>query len=146
MSGKKIPVRVKLLVIIIVSSTMVASCADRSPLAPSAALITDVLWKLRSFQRPDSSSTEIQDPEQFTLRFGHDGRITVRADCNTCFGRYELTGQVLHVDALACTRAYCGSASLDAEYVKALESGGSVGVTEGVLTIAGVRAVLLFRQ
>lgn len=146
MSGKKIAVSVKLLVIIIVSGTMVASCADRSPLAPSAALITDVLWKLHSFQRPDSLSTEIQDPARFTLRFGDEGRVTVRADCNTCVGRYELTGQILHVEALACTRAYCGSASLDTEYVRALESGGSVGVTEGVLTIAGVRAVLLFRH
>lgn len=134
------------LLALILLGAMLVSCSGLNPVAPSQTVITNVFWKLYSFQRSDLPEIEIHNPEQFTVRFGDDGRVAIRADCNNCIGSYELTGQHLRLGVLACTRAYCGSDSLDTEYLRALESATAFSTAEGVLTIKAPGAVLTFRQ
>ena len=126
-------------------SALLVSCSGLSPAEPSE-VITTLPWKLQSFQRSFSPQVDVPNPERFTLRLGGDGRASIRADCNTCIGRYELTGQALRVSALACTRAFCGRDSLDTEFLSILETATTYSLSDGVLTIRGPSAVLSFRQ
>ena len=123
---------------------LLVSCGGLSPAKPSD-VITPV-WKLQSFQRSFSPQVDIPNPDRFTLRFGDDGRAAFRADCNTCIGSYELTDQSLRVGALACTRAFCGRDSLDAEFLSILETATTYSLSNGVLTLRGATSALTFRR
>lgn len=145
MAGRSPAAHCRLAALILLAALLVA-CGASSPVAPSQAPITNVLWRLSSFQRSGFPKIDIQDPEQFTARFAEDGRVAVGADCNVCAGRYELNGQQLRVGGLACTRAYCGRDSLDGDYLRALEPAMAFSTAGGVLTMTGPSAVLTFRQ
>ncbi len=84
--------------------------------SPSDLEETQGLWALQTL-----GNAQIPDPKNYTVRFGADGRLSARADCNNCTGTYEVSGNLLSIsEILACTRAYCGEDSLDMEYIHAL--------------------------
>ncbi len=75
-------------------------------------------WALQTL-----GSAQIPVPQNYTVRFGANGQLSARADCNNCTGTYEVSGNLLSIsEILACTRAYCGEDSLDMEYIQALTS------------------------
>ena len=127
----------------ILAGVMFVSCESRSPLAPSEAGITNVLWKLQSLQRTDSSEIGIQNPERFTVRLEETGGVYIRADCNSCGGSYRLIDRDFQLGVLGCTKAFCGSHSLDTEYLRALRSA-RVSVVRGLLRMDTADAVLVF--
>lgn len=64
-------------------------------------------------------ATRIPDPARFTLRFGSDGRASLRLDCNRGAGNWKsipaadgLSGQ-LQLGPIATTRALCPPPHLD---------------------------------
>ena len=97
------------------------ACGIASPTLPSATL-TEVEWRLQTFELVDSTQIKIEDPTKFTATFGDDGGLGARADCNVCNGSYELTGNAMDVGLMACTLAYCGEASHHDRYLGALSS------------------------
>jgi heat shock protein HslJ len=122
---------------------LVVGCDD-NPVGPTP--IRDVTWKLETIERAGSPTVTVPDPEQYTLRLEADGRLSARADCNTCNGRYVLTGASLSISPMACTRAFCGLSSLDGSYVAALESARVASVSGSKLVIQGSGVVLRFRN
>jgi heat shock protein HslJ len=96
---------------------------ERPPVADEAAIV-DVEWRLLNL--PDvvraGPGELVPEPRPYTLRLRPDGRAAVRSDCNSCSGSYTLAGPTLTFGPLACTRAYCGEASLDPKYPQALET------------------------
>jgi len=76
-----------------------------------------------------------------------DGRAAIRADCNRCNGPAAVGASTLTVGPiLACTRAACASAPLDAAFLRIL-AGESAATLEGdTLTLGSDRGVLLFRR
>ena len=60
------------------------------------------------------------NPEQYTLRFESNNRLAVRADCNTCGGRYTLDGSSLSIGDMACTLIACPVPGLDTMFTSAL--------------------------
>ena len=75
-----------------------------------------VTWKLESVERDGRPAVAVPDPDRYTLQLDPNGRLSVRADCNTCGGAYTLNDTSLTIgNALACTRAFCGTASLDTD-------------------------------
>jgi heat shock protein HslJ len=80
-------------------------------------------WQLQSFTLDDGSTIQVPNPENYTIQFGADDSVNVRADCNVCNGSYENKfGNSLVIGNLACTLAYCGPLSLDSRYTSALGS------------------------
>jgi heat shock protein HslJ len=121
-----------------------AAC-DEAPLAPSTA--TDTAWKLESIERDGQSAVPVPDPGRYTLQLDPTGRLSVRADCNTCGGSYTLSGPSLTVgNALACTRAFCGTASLDTAFLAALSGTQTVTVSATNLALRGNGTTLRFRR
>jgi heat shock protein HslJ len=101
-------------------------------------------WRLQSLRRSDFSVVEIAEPARFTARFGEDGRLTLRADCNSCGGTFRLEGEAVTAGPLACTRVFCASAPLDTQFVGILDGRSSVEVEDGRLILQSDRGSLLF--
>lgn len=102
----------------LVLGVVALSACDESPTSPSD--LVGETWRLASIERSGASPIVVPDPSRYTIQFLAGGRVSVRADCNTCSGPYVLDGLALSIRALACTRAFCGTASLDGEFTQAL--------------------------
>ena len=134
----------KVLPLFVLLLAVSAVACDENPINPTS--ITAVTWKLESIERAGSPTITIPNPEQYTLRLENDGRAQVRADCNSCTGRYSLSGSSLSINAVACTTAFCTLASFDGNYSAALESVRSVTVTGNQMVVTGTGFTLRFRS
>lgn len=128
---------------LLVLALTMAAC-NGSPTGPSD--LAGAAWRLVSIDRAAGSATVVTSPERYTLEFLSDGRVAVRADCNVCSGSFRLAGETLTIDALACTRAFCGDASLDADYTRALAGPLSASRDQLLLVLRGSGVTLRFRS
>jgi heat shock protein HslJ len=97
----------------------VAPGCNESPTSPSD-LIGET-WRLVEIERSGLPSIPAPTGREFTIEFLDAARISVRADCNSCSGTYELLDEArVTIQPLACTRAFCGNDSLDTLYLQAL--------------------------
>jgi heat shock protein HslJ len=76
-----------------------------------------------------------------------DGRLSTRADCNTCGSAYGLAGETLTVGpALACTRAACRTMEFENTYTRLLDGASTVTVSDNSLVLSSSRGVLQFTR
>jgi heat shock protein HslJ len=103
-------------------------------------------WRLRQMRVPGSGPvTTIPDPTRFTVEFAADGRLNVRADCNTCGGQWVLQeDDDLAVSQLACTLIACPGAPLDAQFLEILTDARQAEIEDGDLEITSSRGGELF--
>jgi heat shock protein HslJ len=130
---------------VLIAALLPAACAD-GPTAPSAIVETE--WQLASVQLPGADPVANGRPDLFTLRFGADGRAGARVACNSCGGRYALSGDRLTVSSLACTLAFCAPiqgvpAAVDA-FPSLLEGATAVSADGSNLTLTSERGALRF--
>jgi heat shock protein HslJ len=126
-----------------IGAVIVLAGCDEAPLAPSA--ISGETWRLVSLQEAGAAPIQVTDPTRYTIQFAEDSRLSVRSDCNSCGGPYALTGSSLKVGGLACTRVFCGDASLDARFTAALQQAQTASLDDE-LTIEGGGVRLRFRN
>ena len=107
----------KTLAVILLAVAGMTAC-DESPTSPSDPV--GEVWRLASIGTGGTGPIVVPESERYTIQFLESGRVAVRADCNTCAGSYVLTGTALSLGALACTRAFCGTTSLDGMFMQAL--------------------------
>jgi len=123
---------------------LASTSCDEGLLAPTAA--RDITWRLESMEI-GGSTTAVPDPDRYTIRLAADGRLGVRADCNTCAASYVLTGRSLSIPAaMACTRAFCGTSSLDTAFLSALGGPREMDVSDTNMALRGPGVVLRFRR
>ena len=126
---------------VVLALASLAGCGDDDVVDPSA--VTGVAWRLESLQRADFSVVQV-DPGLYTLQLEPDGSLRARSDCNLCNGGYTLSGSSFTVSGLSCTRAFCGEASLDTEYVRALQAAQSLDEDDDRLTVVAVANTLRY--
>ena len=141
--------------------TIVASlsvgCSDglSSPTSPSAAasaaaaLTTDQLagtWTLVSIQ-PTGHGEELTPPgATYTLSFAA-GRVSTKADCNSCSAAFTVSGHILTVGpVMACTRAACPTMAFENVYTTVLSGESTATVSAGALVLASDRGQLRFAK
>ena len=134
--------RLPVLVLLMLTAGVVA--CDENPISPTE--IRNVTWKLETIERPGSATITVPNPEQYTLRFESNGNLAVRADCNTCGGRYSLNGSSLSVGDVACTLIACAVPGLDTTFTSALRNVRSATASEGRLVITGTDFTLRLRN
>jgi len=117
---------------------------DENPIAPTP--ITNVTWKLETIERPGTATITVPNPEQFTLRFEDNGNVAVRADCNSCSGRYTLDGSSLTIGNLACTLIACPMPGLDTTFTSAVSNVRTATASGNQLTITGTGFTLRLRN
>jgi heat shock protein HslJ len=130
--------------LVVLLAVVAMSACDEGPTSPSD-LVGDV-WQLASIEAAGAGAIAVPEPDRYTIQFLESGRVSVRADCNTCGGSYALTGTALSLGALACTRVFCGTTSLDAVFMQALEQTRSVARSGNELRLQGDGRVLRFHN
>lgn len=144
-------------VLIVLLAVAVASgCAESSltPASPSSAggpqsvTLSQLAgtWSLVSIQPAGEGVHDTPAGTSYTLTFA-EGRLSTRADCNTCSGAFVLSGQTLTAGpALACTRAACPTMTFERAYTGLLGGEGTITLSGDVLVLSSSRGVLRFRR
>jgi heat shock protein HslJ len=127
----------------LVSAAVVLELGCAAAPATSPTDVVGMTWHLESLQRAGGLMVA-PPPGSFFLRFGEEGRLDVRADCNGCGGTYSLNGDRLAVGPLACTRAFCPSAPFDTQFVQLAEAATTVERHEEALVLRSAAGMLRF--
>ncbi len=134
---------------------VVASACSSTPTAPtreqaaSASAYTaaqlEGTWSLTSIHPAGTSLQPRPDNAVYSITFATDGRLSTRADCNVCGGAFALAGATLTAGPnLACTRAFCQTASFESAYTTMLSGDSIVTATGSTLTLASSRGTIQF--
>ena len=103
-------------------------------------------WNLVSIRPAGEAEQAKPSGASYTLSLV-DGRLSTRADCNTCGGSYTLNGQTLMVEPLmACTRAACPTMAFENTYMKLLGGESTVSLSGGTVELTSPRGVLRFTR
>jgi heat shock protein HslJ len=101
-------------------------------------------WNLVSIHPAGQTEQVTPAGTTYALTFA-DGRLSTRADCNTCGGGFALSGQTLTAGpALACTRAACPTMEFEGVYTRLLSGEGTVTLSGSTLVLSSSRGVLRF--
>jgi heat shock protein HslJ len=122
-----------------------AACDDETLISPSAAV--EGSWRLYQLEQR-GTFTNVNDPERFVVRFEDGGRMSVRADCNSCSGtyRFDANGRIDVDDVIACTRVFCASAPFDTAFVDLLAASDRWFTEGGNLVLGSDQGSLRFRR
>ena len=102
------------------------------------------VWNLISIRPAGEAEQAKPSGATYSLTLA-DGRLSTRADCNTCGGTYTLSGQTLMAaPSMACTRAACPTMAFENTYMKLLGGESTVSLSGGTLELTSPRGVLRF--
>jgi heat shock protein HslJ len=130
------------------------SQSSLSPSSPSTAdgsraITSDQLsgtWNLVSLEPSGDTEQAAPAGATYSLTFAA-GRLSTRADCNTCGGTFALSGQTLTAGpALACTRAACPTMAFENRYTTVLSGDSTLTLTDNTLTLSSARGMLRFAR
>ena len=103
-------------------------------------------WNLVSIQPAGQDEQATPAGATYASTFA-DGRLSTRADCNTCNGPFSLSGQTLTAGpAIACTRAACRTMEFENAYTRMLAGEGTVALSDCSLVLSSPRGVLRFAR
>jgi len=103
-------------------------------------------WNLVSIRPAGEAEQAKPSGANYTLTLV-DGRLSTRADCNTCGGTYTLSGQTLMAaPSMACTRAACPTMAFENTYMKVLGGESTVSLSGGTMELTSPRGVLRFTR
>lgn len=126
---------------VLLAFTILASgCGgDDVPTGPSAVM--GGVWKLQSLEAPGLGLVNLPQPTNYAVEFRDGSQLAVKADCNSCSGTYSISGESLKIGAVACTLAFCGSASFDTAFLAVLTSAYTFRVKGNELIINSAKGV-----
>ncbi len=110
--------------------------ADVPAAAATATPIADVVgvtWEWVKLTTP-VEQLDIDSPDRYTVQFGSDGRVALKADCNRGAGAYSTSGDgQIALKPIALTRAACPPGSLSDRFAKEVGRATSYFVKDGDL-------------
>jgi len=123
-----------------------ASCGGGRTVPTVPSDLQSTTWRLQTLQRAGASAVTVEKPDQYTLRLDASGQASVRADCNSCGGRYAMDGAKLSVAPLACTLLACSPGSLDSDYLSLLGGETQASSDAGQLVLTSSRGILRYSR
>jgi para-nitrobenzyl esterase len=136
---------IRLLLALAVAIVSVITNSERthaSAQKPSGASeLNGTSWQLVKFQGADDTTLVPDDRSKYTIKFGSDGRVAVRVDCNRGGSTWRSTkpGE-LQFGSWAMTRAKCPSNSLHDRIVTEGAAVRSYVIKDGRLFLSGMAA------
>jgi heat shock protein HslJ len=103
--------------------------------------LSGTTWQLVKFQGPDERVFTPDDKSKYTIKFGSNGRVTARVDCNTATSTWRATssGQ-LQFGSWSRTSARCASGSLHDQIVREGAAVRNFAIKDGHLFLSGMEA------
>ena len=97
-------------------------------------------WQLVKFQGPDERTITVDDKSKYTIKFGSDGRVVARVDCNRASSTWRVTAKgELKFGSWSRTTAKCGPGSLHDEIVTEGADVRSFTIKDGHLFLSGMQ-------
>jgi hypothetical protein len=113
-------------------------CKDRG-LDPSNVQLQNVVWTLQSFETVGGTTDAIRDGRSYSILFVSDTIVQVRADCNDCTAIYHSfpagNDPQISVKNFLCTKVYCGSQSLDTQFLNGLSAATNYSIQGDILRV-----------
>ena len=139
-----LPIALTALVVSACSQSVSSPTAVSSPSAAYTAAQLEGTWTLTSIAVAGQAKQDRPFSAIYTLDF-NQGRLSTRADCNTCGGSYSIDGSVLTAGpGLACTRAACSTMAFENAYTGILSGDSTMAVTGSTLSLSSSRGTLKF--
>ena len=96
-------------------------------------------WQLVKFQGPDETTFTPDDKSKYTIKFGSNGRVTARVDCNRASTTWRVTANnQLEFGSWSRTNAKCGSGSLHDQIVNEGAAVRNFSIKDGHLFLSGM--------
>jgi heat shock protein HslJ len=101
--------------VVIVFALLTSAVAQRSS---GGNPLNGTSWQLVKFQGPDERTVTVDDKSKYTIKFGSDGRVAARVDCNRASSTWRVTAKgELKFGSWSRTTAKCGPGSLHDQIV-----------------------------
>jgi heat shock protein HslJ len=98
-------------------------------------------WQLVKFQGPDERTFAPDDKSKYTIKFGSDGRVAIRVDCNRGSSTWKTTAKgELKFGSWSRTNAKCGPGSLHDQIVTEGAAVRNFSIKDGHLFLSGMEA------
>ena len=82
--------------------------------------LKNTVWRWQSSTSATETMT-VEKPQNYQIEFRADGKIGVKADCNTGGGSYTTEDNNISFARIFTTKMFCGERSLDARFLRGLE-------------------------
>jgi heat shock protein HslJ len=103
--------------------------------------INGTSWQLVKFQGPDERIFTPDDKSKYTIKFGTDGRVVARVDCNRASSTWRATAKgELQFGSWSRTSEKCGPGSLHDQIVHEGGAVRSFAIKDGHLFLSGMEA------
>jgi len=123
--------------LVIVSALLTSAVAQRST---GGNELNGTSWQLVKFQGPDERTVTVDDKSKYTIKFGGDGRVVARVDCNRASSTWKVTAKgELKFGSWSRTTAKCGPGSLHDEIVTEGADVRSFTIKDGHLFLSGMQ-------
>jgi heat shock protein HslJ len=105
----------------------------------SSGALSGTAWQLVKFQGPDERTFTPDDKSKYTIKFGADGRVVARVDCNRASSTWRATAKgELQFGSWSRTSARCGAGSLHDQIVTEGAAVSSFAIKDGHLFLSGM--------
>jgi len=123
--------------LVIVFALLTSAVAQRST---GGNELNGTSWQLVKFQGPDERTVTVDDKSKYTIKFGGDGRVVARVDCNRDSSTWKVTAKgELKFGSWSRTTAKCGPGSLHDEIVTEGADVRSFTIKDGHLFLSGMQ-------
>ena len=100
--------------------------------------ISGTSWQLVKFQGPDERTFTPDDKSKYTIKFGTDGRVVARVDCNRASSTWRVNAKgELQFGSWSRTSAKCGPGSLHNQIVNEGAAVRNFVIKDGHLFLSG---------
>lgn len=89
-------------------------------LAEPGPSLTQGVWLWTRTEFADGNVLQSQNPNTYTVAFNDDGRLAIRADCNSGSGTYTVDGSALTIQPGPMTLVACPPGSQDSDFLRDL--------------------------
>jgi len=136
---KTIPVMLRFASVIISSMALCSALTTASGQKASGGnSLSGTSWQLVKFQGPDERTFTPDDKSKYTIRFGSDGRVAVRVDCNRGSSTWRVAKGELQFGSWSRTSAKCGPGSLHDQIVTEGAAVRNFAIKDGRLFLSGM--------
>jgi heat shock protein HslJ len=124
-------------IVIVSASTLTFAVGQKST---GGNPLNGTSWQLVKFQGPDERTITVDDKSKYTIKFGSDGRVVARLDCNRASSTWRVTAKgELKFGSWSRTSAKCGPGSLHDQIVTEGGDVQSFTIKDGHLFLSGMQ-------
>lgn len=127
-----------LLTLALAGVAIISSATHTFAGAQKSNTLSGTSWQLVKFQGPDERTFTPDDKTKYTIKFGTNGRVVARVDCNRASSTWKVNAKgELQFGSWSRTTAKCGPGSLHDQIVSEGADVRNFSIKDGHLFLSG---------